>query len=120
MILDAIAAMLNSQFKGAKGIHMQMTLSSQHSKQLLEQEIKPTLESFFKERGLERSPEKTVVTHITKGFDFLGQNVRKYPDHRKLKLLIKPSDKSIPSFQQGIKRPSAKHVISHKRSLSKY
>jgi len=46
------------------------------------------VEQFLHERGLELSPAKTVITHVEKGFDFLGQNVRKYP---KGKLLIKPS-----------------------------
>ena len=32
----------------------------------------------MRERGLELSQEKTVITHIEDGFDFLGQNVRKY------------------------------------------
>jgi hypothetical protein len=35
------------------------------------------VEKFLRERGLELSAEKTHVTHIQKGFDFLGQNIRK-------------------------------------------
>jgi RNA-directed DNA polymerase len=38
------------------------------------------VERFLQERGLELSPAKTVITHVEKGFDFLGQNVRKYPN----------------------------------------
>ena len=34
------------------------------------------------------------ITHIAEGFDFLGQNIRKY----KGKLLIKPSKKSVKTF----------------------
>ena len=45
-------------------------------------------------RGLELSQEKTKITHITEGFDFLGQNIRKY----KGKLFIKPSKKSVKTF----------------------
>ncbi|HTN37098.1 MAG TPA: group II intron maturase-specific domain-containing protein [Arachidicoccus sp.] len=55
-----------------------------------------------KERGLELSQEKTVITETTEGFDFLGQNVRKYTANGKLKLLITPSKKSIHSFKQGL------------------
>lgn len=73
-----------------------------YSKDLLEQQVKPAIEFFLKERGLELSQEKTVITKITEGFDFLGQNVRKYPANGKLKLLITPSKKSIHSFKQGI------------------
>ena len=61
------------------------------SRELLEQEVKPVVEAFLQERGLELSPEKTQITHIDEGFDFLGQNVRKYNG----KLLIKPSKKSV-------------------------
>jgi hypothetical protein len=45
------------------------------SKELLEQEVKPLVEHFMRERGLELSAEKTVITHIEHGFDFLGQTV---------------------------------------------
>ncbi|MXF14279.1 group II intron reverse transcriptase/maturase, partial [Escherichia coli] len=38
--------------------------------------------------------EKTAITHIDKGFDFLGQNVRKYNG----KMLIKPSKKNLKNF----------------------
>jgi len=63
------------------------------SKELLENEVKPIVEAFMAERGLTLSPEKTVITHIDDGFDFLGQNLRKY----KGKMLIKPSRKSVKS-----------------------
>jgi RNA-directed DNA polymerase len=49
------------------------------------------INSFLKDRGLELSDEKTHITHIDNGFDFLGWNFRKYNG----KLLIKPSKKSI-------------------------
>ncbi len=60
-------------------------------KEVLEEQVKPLVERFMAERGLELSPEKTHITHITDGFDFLGQNIRKYNG----KLLIKPSRKSV-------------------------
>lgn len=70
------------------------------TKELLEREIKPLVEQFLHTRGLELSPDKTVITHIKDGFDFLGQNVRKY---RNRKLLIKPSRKSIRVFLEGVR-----------------
>jgi RNA-directed DNA polymerase len=70
------------------------------TKELLEGEVKPLVEQFLHERGLELSPAKTVITHVEKGFDFLGQNVRKYPNG---KLLIKPSRKNIKTFLDGIR-----------------
>jgi RNA-directed DNA polymerase len=71
------------------------------SKELLEGEVKPLVEQFLRERGLELSPTKTVITHVEKGFDFLGQNVRRYPNG---KLLIKPSKKNVKIFLGGIRR----------------
>ena len=70
------------------------------TKELLEGEIKPLVVQFLQERGLELSPVKTVITPVEKGFDFLGQNVRKYPNG---KLLIKPSKKNIKTFLDSIR-----------------
>jgi len=42
----------------------------------------------MEERGLTLSPEKTIITHIDEGFDFLGQNIRKYQDGKLRKLHI--------------------------------
>jgi RNA-directed DNA polymerase len=64
------------------------------TKDLLESRVKPRIEEFLAERGLKLSAAKTKITHIDEGFDFLGQNVRKY----KGKLLIKPSKASIKKF----------------------
>ena len=69
------------------------------SKELLEQEIKPLIEEFMRERGLALSPEKTKITHIDEGFDFLGQNVRKYNG----KLLIKPSKANVATFLEKVR-----------------
>ena len=43
-----------------------------HSRELLEATVKPLVESFLHERGLELSPEKTAITHVTEGFDLYG------------------------------------------------
>ncbi len=69
------------------------------SKELLEQEVKPLVEQFMRERGLELSQEKTHITHIEDGFDFLGQNVRKYDG----KLLIKPSKTAVQTHLNKIR-----------------
>src|SRR5438128_12545036 len=61
------------------------------TKELLADEVKPPVESFLQERGLELSQTKTRITHIRDGFDFLGQNIRKYEG----KLLIKPTPRSV-------------------------
>jgi RNA-directed DNA polymerase len=66
-----------------------------HSREILEHEVKPLVEAFLRERGLKLAPEKTAITHLNEGFDFLGQNIRRYPNG---KLLIKPSKKNIRTF----------------------
>lgn len=70
------------------------------SKELLEQKVKPIVVTFLKERGLELSEQKTQITHIDTGFDFLGFNIRKY----KGKLLIKPSKGNIKDFLSRIRK----------------
>jgi RNA-directed DNA polymerase len=69
------------------------------SKEILENKVKPAIVNFLKERGLELSLEKTKITHIEEGFDFLGFNIRKYGG----KLLIKPSKPSIKKFSEGLR-----------------
>ncbi len=73
------------------------------SKEFLEKEVKPLVEQFLRERGLQLSPEKTVITPIEEGFDFLGQNVRKYPAGKRHKLLIKPSKKNVQTFLEKVR-----------------
>ena len=69
------------------------------SKELLEDEVKPLVEQFMSERGLQLSPEKTCITYIEQGFDFLGQNLRKYGG----KLLITPSKKNMHAFLKKVR-----------------
>ncbi len=69
------------------------------TKELLENEIKPLVASFLQERGLELSSEKTCITHITDGFDFLGQTIREY----KGKVIVKPSRKNVKTFLAKIR-----------------
>ena len=84
------------------------------SKELLEDEIKPLVEQFMRERGLTLSTEKTHITHIEEGFDFLGQNIRKY----KGKMIIKPAKKNVKTFLKKVrgiiktnKQATAAHLI---------
>jgi RNA-directed DNA polymerase len=57
------------------------------------EEVRILIAGFCARRGLELSEEKTIITHIERGFDFLGWTFRKFQG----KLLIKPSKKSIKS-----------------------
>ncbi len=69
------------------------------SKELLRDRVQPLVAHFLKGRGLELSHEKTQITHIEQGFDFLGQNVRRY---RCGKVLTKPSRQSVKTFLSKI------------------
>jgi RNA-directed DNA polymerase len=57
------------------------------TKEILEQQVKPAIQKFMAERGLRLSPEKTVITHIRDGFDFLGKTLRKFGTQ----LIVQPS-----------------------------
>jgi RNA-directed DNA polymerase len=65
------------------------------SQVLLEYGVKPLVVHFLRERGLELCHEKTRITHKRDGFDFLGQNLRRYDCG---KLLLKPSAASVTRF----------------------
>ncbi len=68
------------------------------------EDARDNIRKFLAGRGLELSMEKTVITRIGDGFDFLGYNFRKYNG----KLLIKPSRKSIESITDKIRRTMKK------------
>lgn len=61
-----------------------------NSKEVAE-ELKTIVSEFLLSRGLTLSVEKTVITHIDRGFDFLGWTFKKYNE----KLIIKPSKTSV-------------------------
>ena len=69
------------------------------SKEVLANQVRPAVVQFLAVRGLELSEEKTRITHISKGFDFLSQNVRKYAG----KLLIKPARKSVKALMDKVR-----------------
>ncbi len=99
MTLDGLEAMLAEKFPRARarGLKMNMVryaddfIITGHSKEWLEYEVKPAVVEFLAMRGLVLSPEKTKITHIDEGFDFLGWNIRKYNG----KLLMKPSKANV-------------------------
>lgn len=107
MTLDGLESMLAEKFPNAKrtGRKMNMVryaddfIITGNSKEWLEHEVKPAVVEFLAERGLVLSPEKTKITHIREGFDFLGWNIRKYHD----KLLMKPSIANVKAHLDKIR-----------------
>ncbi len=68
------------------------------TKEILEQTVKPAIQKFMAERGLRLSEEKTVITHIHEGFDFLGKTVRKF----NTQLIVQPSKAAAKSVVQKL------------------
>lgn len=66
------------------------------------QKVKALLIPFLAERGLELSEEKTLVTHIDEGFDFLGWNFRKFRNQDRKVLIVKPSEKSLGAIKDAL------------------
>ena len=85
MTLDGLEAMLAKKLPNAKWTGRKMRvvryaddfIITGCSKEWLENEVRPALVEFLAERGLVLSAEKTKITHIEDGFDFLGWNLRK-------------------------------------------
>ena len=106
MALDGLQDLLTAAFpKKKRGAKVNLVRYADDfvitgtSKELLENEVKPLVETFLAIRGLTLSATKTKITHIEEGFDFLGQNVRKY----RSKLLIKPAKKNVAAFLTKIR-----------------
>ena len=61
------------------------------------------LKPYLNKRGLTLADDKTKVTHISEGFDFLGFNLKQYRANNGMHLLIKPSKGSIKKAIETIK-----------------
>ncbi len=85
------------------------------TRDVLENKIKPVVETFLRERGLTLSQEKTKITKIEEGFDFLGFNVRKY----KGKLIIKPAKSNVKRFLADVRGIIKQHRADSAEKLIK-
>ena len=82
-------------------------------------EIKQSIKEHLSTLGLTLSDEKTKITHVYDGFDFLGFNIRKYrKTHQKsneasdYKLLIKPQQENVEKVLKGCKEIFDKNKAS--------
>jgi RNA-directed DNA polymerase len=113
LALNGLASMLKKKFMKHKVVNGKEINNKVHtivyaddfiitgrSRELLENEVLPTVREFMYKRGLTLSEEKTLITYLKDGFDFLGQNTRKYKD----KILTKPAKKNVQSFLDGIRK----------------
>lgn len=66
-----------------------------------------TLCTWLRERGLTLATEKTTLTHLTTGFDFLGCHIRHYraphTSRSGYKLLITPSKASVQRLRETLR-----------------
>jgi RNA-directed DNA polymerase len=103
MVLDGIEGLIKSITRQKDKVNMiryaDDFVITGNSKEVLENKIKPTIRKFLSERGLMLSEEKTYITHIHTGFDFLGFTIRKYNG----KLIIKPSKKNVKTLLSKIR-----------------
>jgi RNA-directed DNA polymerase len=85
------------------------------SRRLLQRQVRPAIEAFLAERGLQLSQEKTVISHIKDGFEFLGQHFRK---HGRV-LHISPAMEGVHALLRKIRTLIRKHVSAPMESLIK-
>ena len=108
MVLDGLEAIVcgNTNFKRKNGINFiryaDDFIITAKSKEVLEDLIISRINAFLAPRGVMLSEQKTKVTHISEGFDFLGQTIRKYQqkDGTLGKVQIEPSQESVQSIKE--------------------
>lgn len=104
MALDGMEKAIQDVAKRGEKIHFVRYaddfICTAATREILEAKVQPTIIKFLKERGLKLSLEKTKITSIETGFDFLGFNLRKFKE----KLLITPSKKGIKAFLEKIRK----------------
>jgi RNA-directed DNA polymerase len=124
MVLDGIQQRLEDHFSH-QGTAIQRTVKihfvryaddfiiTGRTKAILEEEVKPLLEAFLAERGLNLSPSKTQITHIDEGFEFLGFHLQKSQN----KLIIRPSKASVNALLRHIRHLIHSHKAVTARTL---
>ena len=105
LTLDGLESLLAKHFPPRRGNLVKLVrfaddfVITGRTKELLEEEVKPLTAEFLNPKGLKLSESKTRITHIEKGFDFLGKHFQKHGG----KLLSKPSRQNVQAFLTEIK-----------------
>jgi RNA-directed DNA polymerase len=87
------------------------------SREVLENDVVPRLAVFLADRGLELSAAKTRIVHVNDGFDFLGFNIRRFPNG---KLLVRPQKEKVSAHRRALsaflrdnrQRPTAEVIMA--------
>src|SRR3989339_496461 len=121
MVLDALEAAIYKcvntrirQYDGCRRNHHKIHfvryaddfIVTGSGKDILMNVVKPVIADFLSARGLTLSETKTKITDVYTGFDFLGQNIRKFSNG---KLLIRPSKENFKAVLSKIKYIIIKH-----------
>ena len=77
------------------------------------EQMKPCLSQV----GVNLSDEKTNLTHVHDGFDFLGFSFRKYKSRGQYDLVIKPSTESINDLRDKIRQITVDYTYSSAETL---
>lgn len=130
LALNGLGSMLHDKFMKHKKVNGKEVNNKVHtivyaddfiitggSKELLKNEVLPEVKRFMIERGLELSEEKTMITNIKDGFNFLGQNIRKYNDG---KVIIKPTNDNVKRFLDGIRETIKSNPTVKQEELIKW
>jgi len=107
MVLDGLERLIKKRFPRWKNYckvnfirYADDFIITAASREIIEKEIIPLVTEFLEQRGLSLSPEKTKITHINDGFDFLSQNSRKY---RNGKLFQMPSKNAVKEIKHKLR-----------------
>jgi len=130
LALNGLGSMLQDKFMKHKKVNGKEVNNKVHtivyaddfiitggSKELLENEVLPEVKRFMIVRGLELSEEKTLITNIKDGFNFLGQNIRKYNDG---KVIIKPTNDNVKRFLDGVRETIKSNPTVKQEKLIKW
>lgn len=76
-------------------------IKSEEDAERTKEEIKLFLQNRLR---LELSEKKTHITYVNEGLDFLGFQIKRYPEYRKGACLIKPSRQKVKAFKEKIRK----------------
>jgi RNA-directed DNA polymerase len=90
-----------------------LTNGTRSEAERLKEEFGEFLRSALK---LELSPDKTLITHVNDGYNFLGFNIRRYvkpKEGTKPVVLVKPSDKGVTNFKNKVRQLTATNRLAN-------
>jgi RNA-directed DNA polymerase len=108
MALDGLQDALDGQFRVVRYADDFVVIGA--SREALKAQALPVVRDFLAERGLTLARNKTKITNIEDGFDFLGFTFREYEDkaraigYKKGIFLVTPSKASVKAFKNRLKR----------------